>query len=321
MESLMPTSWTDLSMDWTTPDGTNPVYLRAIEMAIMERESVLGLYQGDDAYRMNSGDVFNGDWAHEIAVEIEKLFGYFLVADTSTTIADKDYYVSGDDILGNDSNLADLSVQYGDLLKSTITANFLKACKYFLDKLTITSMASGSRSSTTTNSYFIMDYSYSDPPTLPDPYVPTYGNYWDACANDLTFEADTESSWVGVFFGFNNYFSVRYARMGWISNVRYHSVHKQAHNILLFVSEEYLLAMPANNVFHDFNNFGFAEGWSTAKEIPVDSPDNPDVNLGGGTLTKPATWPDEADWTQYAWSYKATGILDFGVANGFAFRP
>jgi len=306
----MPTSWNDLNMDWDAPDASNPAYLRAIEMAIIERRSVANQYQSVPPFVSHPADIINYSWAQKIRSAVyDLIYNYaFLIIDPTKTIADEDYYNNNTRVLLDDQKILDLNAIPGDLLNSISSQKFLQACKYFLDKLTV-------HNSTYQYGNYLQ-YDYYHTVGSPYPHPDNWSDVWDWCAANV-FEVLDDAPWTQAYLEISAKFTHGDYSLGYFKNIRYIPRTRLAHDLIMFSSG----AVDSTNVFFDLGGYGLAQGWSKALSITKDGPDS-EWTISDAAPKKPTfpAWGNISENNLYSWNFEAYGILDYGVEDGFAFQ-
>jgi len=318
MAYLMPTSWADMEMDWEAPDTTNPVYLRAIDLALQERklaQSYTSAAVFNFAYdRHHPHGVFSVAWAQEIADAILDLmvsgigFGEgYMVPNPDAAEAETTPLVAAGLVLGQDPQIAALHIPAGDLLSGAASTAFLQACKYFLDRLSIISYDS-------VDAYFVRDYWSA---LSPHDALGSWGEAWSYFIANATVQTDVVlNGWPGALFA---YTTSSYADV----NLRYRPRHAIAHKLLGSISTV-LGGFYEYNYFFDSAGTGLQEGFTTIAHVPAGGALVP---IGVATPQPPASygpWAYQADGphannTAYRCRIKVLAA-DFACEGGFNFR-
>ncbi len=318
MAYLMPTSWAGMEMDWEAPDATNPVYLRAIDLALQERK-LAQIYGGGAVFNLSYDrhqphGVFNVAWARKIADDILDLmvsgigFGEgYMLPNPDAEEAETTPLVAAGRVLGQDPQIAALHIPAGDLLSGAATTAFLKACKHFLDRLSIISYDAD-------DAYFVCDYwSALDPQDA----LGGWGELWSYFIANATVQSDVlRSGTLGARFA---YTTSSYAD----ANLRYRPRHAIAHKLMGSISTV-LGGFYEYNYFFDSAGTGLQEGFTTIANIP---PGGNLVAIGDTTPQPPASygpWAYQADGphannTAYRCQIKVLAA-DFACEGGFNFR-
>jgi hypothetical protein len=322
MAYLMPTSWTDMDMDWDAPDASNPAYLHAIELAIQERRLALGglwnsglsVFSSINSRRIGPREVLRVSWARRIAGDIIDLmtsgdgaFEGYMLPNPDAGEAEETPLVAAWVVLGENARLADLDICGGDLLSGDASVAFLRTCKYFLDRLTTLSLDAGS-------SEFLVDYWACD---RPDYQMGSWDEMWAYFLANATVTIDAAVDGYirsALLYTYRSYANV---------NLRYQPKHKIAHTVMgTFALATNFPSYPYNDLW-DAADIGLSEGYGKLADIPAGGEQ---VAIGETTPQAPTSWQNWGyqDPGPYYANEAYTGVItvraaDFACANGFEF--
>lgn len=348
---LDPAAWDDMGMTWDDPDPTNPLYLRAIYMAINERLLMIrGTPWGGLSGNINAMalqwmpyNVFLSDWTAYIRKAILDILDYACFDGMLPPNGDAVYGTveplagvwPGRYMHGYNQRLPYLDLPPGMTLRGTRTKVFLKAVKYFLDLCVMFPV------------HGVITWDYHAMPTYnPSAYgADNYDDYFAALLDDASvFEGELDITGnVSEYFP-RSFFerSSRFSR-GISTNIAYRAhdwvlphdlyVHTTSNTDWLGVS------LPVDYVqYADYAGTGIADGEcravgrvksrgeaeaeAEAQEIDVDDIDVT-LPIGGSGIAPPTSWgPWEPPIDEYptVYPFSIVGLYaNYNVAGGFQF--
>lgn len=326
---IPPTNWGDNEMDWDNPDPSERSYLDAIVRAITERYLILCQHGKIDQnpyynypyfarFRRESHmpcQLYTNAWADAIIAMVYVCIAAFVVENPDESTKAETPYVSVASIYADDPHHLDMNIGAGELVRSTRSKKFLKACKFFIEKCHIVEFTP----------LFLVD-KYTG---LADASGATsWSEAWSLFeAGEKTVVHDLQSNRPDGTFIVNHFQT--YNQWRFSVNVRYIRVTDLAHTLILSLSES---GGPTTNDLYfiswDYLNAGFAEG---ANDVAV--PAGTEPLLIGDAVTAPhepasyVSWYDGVDpdtrLDHYNTSYRATykgAYADYGVDGGLLFR-
>ena len=280
------------------------------------------------------------EWANNLAKRILGLASAYVVINTDDDTRVDTPYLTVLSQIQDDDQLANMCITAGDPLSSAHSAAFLRACKHFLDLMTITTYHSSEQYEYRGYSPYLFKYDYwraqSNTPAFDD-YDPYYAGSWAAhfaaCVSRKVVEFDNELTFIGcVFRGYrtNGYLSAPV-------NIRYQSRTTLAHKLI--IRFEGRTSDPPSEYSEwqfdrpwDWLGLGLAHGDLYTVLAPEGGGE---VAIGGDTALAPEDTPNYAPWDGtppepdptppyygnvfFRGSFNSFAF-DYGVEGGFSFR-